>query len=169
MCVHFFGQFCTNELGNWWCQGDGNKWLWLASRALQDASWILESYLWYWYMFLLYLFVYAHVIKISYTKGHQSLSLIRLVQFSASFEQGSMTIKRDGFRNIMQRNSIFDSFKAPHSQSTLSLHFFQKGFSFTGPTIVAVPAIFWADTCTSQRKTESILPYLLEELFNVYV
>ena len=58
----------------------------------------------------------------------------------------------------MQRNLIFDSFKAPHSQSTLSLHFFQKGFSFTGPTIVAVRAIFWADTCTSQEKLNQFYP-----------
>lgn len=45
-----------------------------------------------------------------------------------------------------------------HSQSTLSLHFFQKGCSFTGPTIVAVRAIFWADTCTSQEKLNQFYP-----------
>lgn len=168
MCVYFFSSSLHKRTRELVVPLRCNKWLWVASRALQDASWILESYLWYWYMFLLCLFVYAHVIEISDTKGHQSLSLIRLVQFSASFEQGSMTINRDGFRNIMQRNLIFDSFKAPqpvHPQSPL----FSERVFFHWPNDSSRPSHFLGWYLHLTRKTESILPHLLEELFNVYV
>lgn len=52
---------------------------------------------------------HQHIIHLEYFTNYR----IIFVQFSDSFEQGSMTLNVDGFRSTIQRNLIFDSFKAP--------------------------------------------------------